>query len=121
MQVATSAASGRTRIPRIFSRGDHLLHDGVQILQPRRTAERRAAHIDVVGYRVVAEVGCIGEGVQPVREVELVPHHFAIAVCISELSVHACMRPKAMAVMSLFLQAKNDGRTRPSGAPQVGH
>ena len=69
---------GRTpaRIPRIFSLGDHLLHDRVQILQPRRTAERLAAHIDVVGYRVVAEVDRIGEGVQPVRKVELVPRHF---------------------------------------------
>jgi hypothetical protein len=56
-------------------------------LQPRRTAERLAAHIDVVGYRVVAEVDCSGEGVQPVREVELVPHYFAIVVRISECAI----------------------------------
>ena len=91
----TSTASARTRIPRIFSRGD-LLHDRVHILPPRRTAERLEAHFDVVGYCVVADVDCSGEGVQPVREVELVPRHFVIAVCISELSVHACMKPKAV-------------------------
>jgi hypothetical protein len=138
MQVATLAASCRTRIPRIFSRGDHLLHDRVQILQPRRTAERLAAHLDVVGYRVVADVNCLGEGVQPVREVELVPRHFAIVVCISELSMHTRVKPKAVyeqlrmqfqrmrdyvvyaanGVINgchvTFLQAKNDGCTRPS-------
>ena len=72
----------------------------MQILQPRRTAERLAAYIDVVGYRVVTEVDCIGEGVQPVREVELVPRHFAIAVCISELSMHARVKPKAVCEQS---------------------
>ena len=82
--------------PRIVSHGDHHLHDRVQVLQPRRTAERLAAHIDVVGYRVVAAVDCIGEGVQSVGEIEFVPHHFAIVVCISELSMHTRVRPKAV-------------------------
>jgi hypothetical protein len=90
------AASGRTRIPRIVSRSDHLLHDRVQILQPSRTAERLAAHIDVVGYRVVAEVDCGGEGAQPIREVELVPRHFAIVVCVREFSMHMRVKPKAV-------------------------
>jgi hypothetical protein len=84
------------RFPRIFSRGDHLLRDWVQILQHRRTAEHFAAHIDVVGYRVVAQVCCISEGMQPVRKVELVPHHFAIAICISELSMDTRVKPKAV-------------------------
>jgi hypothetical protein len=68
----------------------------VQILQPRRTAERLATQIDVVGYRVVADIDCSGEGVQPVRQVELVPRHFVIAVCISELSMHTRVKPKAI-------------------------
>ena len=50
-----------TCIPRIFSLGHLPLHDRVQILQPRRTDERLVAHIDVAGYRVVAEVDRIGE------------------------------------------------------------
>ena len=65
-------------------------------MQPRRTAEGLAAHIDVVGYRVVADVDCGGEGVQPIRKVELVPHHCAIVVCIGELSMHARVKPKAV-------------------------
>ena len=65
-------------------------------MQPRRTAERLEAHIDVVGYRVVADVDCSGEGVQPIRKVELVPHHFAIVVCVSELSMHTRVKPKAV-------------------------
>ena len=110
----------------------------MQILQPRRTTERLAAHIDVVGNCVVSKSGCIGEGVQPVREVDLVPHHFAIVVRISELSMHAREKPKAVGEQSrmqlqrmcdyvvdatsgvvdgcrvAFPQAKDGGRTRPS-------
>ena len=65
--TASSACCGNSaaeaRIPRIFSLDDHLLHDRVQILQPRRTAERLAAHIAIVRYRVVAELDRSCEGV----------------------------------------------------------
>ena len=68
----------------------------MHILQPRRTAERLAAHFGVVGYRVLADVDCTGEGVQPVREVELLPRHFAIAVFITELGMHTLVKPKTV-------------------------
>ena len=58
-----SAASALGRIPHIFSLGDLSLHDRVQILQPSRAAERLTAHIAIVGYRIVPELNCIGEGV----------------------------------------------------------
>jgi hypothetical protein len=80
----------------MFSGGNHILHDRVQVLQLRRRSEHHVPYADVVGYCVVAEVDCIGEGVQPVREVELVPRHFAIAVCIRELSMHTRVKPKAV-------------------------
>ena len=66
--------------------------------RPVRLDAGRSSHrlIDVVGYRVVADVDRSGEGVQPGREVELVPHHFAIVVCISELSMHMRVKPKAV-------------------------
>ena len=141
----TSTASGRTRTPRIFSLGDRLLHDWVQILQPRCTAERLAAEIDVIRYRVVAEVDCIGEGAQSVGEIKLVPHHFTIVVRVGELSMHARVSPKvggkqwrmqpqrvrddvadaASGVINgchiIFLQAKGDARARllcPRATPQ---
>ena len=79
-QVATSNASARWHIPRTFALGHLPLRDRVQILQPRRTDERLVAHIDVAGYRVVAEVDRIGERVQPVCKVALVARHFTIAV-----------------------------------------
>jgi hypothetical protein len=94
--TGTSTAAGRTRTPSIFALGDHLLHDWVQILQPRRTAERLAAQIDVVGYRIVAEVDRIGEGVQSVGEIKLVPHHFTIVVRVGELSMRARVSPKVI-------------------------
>jgi hypothetical protein len=96
MQVATSAASARRHIPRTFALGHLPLHDRVQILQPRRTDERLVAHIDVVGYGVVAEVDRIGERLQPVRKVALVARHFTIAVCVSELSMHTRVKAKAL-------------------------
>src|SRR4051794_1527439 len=67
----------------------------MQILQPSRTAECLAAYIRVVGYRVVAEVDRVGEGGQPVREVELGPRHFRIAVCVGKFGMHARVRPNA--------------------------
>jgi hypothetical protein len=94
--VATSAAAGRPRTLRVVSLGDSLLHDRVQILQPCRIAERLAAHIRVVGYRVVVEIDRIGKGGQPVCEVELVPRHFRIAICVSKFGMHARMRPNAV-------------------------
>ena len=75
---------------------------------------------------------------QPGREAELVPRHFVVVVCVSELSMHARVKPKAVReqlrvqlqrmrdyVVDVasgivngchvtFLQAKDDGRTRPS-------
>ena len=68
----------------------------MQILQPRRTAERLAAHINVVGYRVVAEVDRIGKGGQPFRKAELVPRHFRIAVCGGKFGMNARVRPNAV-------------------------
>ena len=94
MQAATSAASGRTRVPRIFSLGDRLLHGRVQILQPSRTSERLAAHINVIGYRVVTEVDCIGEGVQ--RSARSSSFRATSPYCISELSMHTRVKPKAV-------------------------
>ena len=45
---------------------------------------------------VVAEVDRIGEGAQPIRQVALVARYFAIAVCVSELSMHTREKPKAV-------------------------
>ena len=47
----------------MFSLSDQVLHDWVQIQQPRRAAEGLAAHIGVAGYRMVAKLDRIGEGV----------------------------------------------------------
>jgi hypothetical protein len=49
----------------------HLLHDRVQILQPRRATERLAAHIGGVGYRVISAFDRSGEDVQTIRKIEL--------------------------------------------------
>jgi hypothetical protein len=107
-------------------------------LQPRRTAERRSADIEVVGYRIVAKVDRIGEGMQPVRKVEFILHYFTIVIHVCELGMHTCVTPKAVRKQSgvqlqrmrdyvvdathavvngrhaTFPQAKDDGRTRPS-------
>jgi hypothetical protein len=90
-----SAASARARILCILSLDDFPLHDRVQILQPRCAAERLTAHVEIVRDRAVAEVNRIGEATQPVHKSELVPRHFTIAVSVSELSMHAGVRPKA--------------------------
>jgi hypothetical protein len=68
----------------------------VQILQPRRAAERLADHTEVVGYRVVAKLDRIGKGAQPTCKVELIPRHFTIVVCVSEFGMNAGVKPKAI-------------------------
>ena len=90
------AASARTRIPRIFSLSDRLLHDRMQILQRRRATERLAAHVEVVRYPVIAALDRIGEAVQPVSKTELAPCHVTVLVCVGEFSMHTCVRPKAV-------------------------
>src|SRR5215471_7069742 len=81
---ATSATFSAAPIPRIFLFGDHLLHDRVQVLQLRRTAERLAAHPGVVGDQVIPQLDRSCEGVHSVREVELIPHNLSVVVCVSE-------------------------------------
>jgi hypothetical protein len=56
-------SAAEARIPRIFSLDNCLLHDRVQLLQPCCTAERLAAHIAIVRYRVVPELNRSCEGV----------------------------------------------------------
>jgi hypothetical protein len=89
---------------------------------------------------VVAALDRTSEGAQPVGTIELVLRHFAIVVCVRELSMHLRVKPKVVRkqlrvqllrmcdyvvdVISgvvngchvTFLQTKDDGRTKPSAA-----
>jgi len=96
VRIAAVSVAARTGIPRIFSLGDRLLHDRMQILQRRRATERLATHVEIVRYRIVAALDRIGEAVQPVGKAEFAPCHVTVLVCVGEFSMHTCVRPKAV-------------------------